>query len=432
MKIVHIAAGAGGMLCGSCLRDNALASALIAQGRDALLVPAYAPMRTDEPSASAPRVVFGALNVFLQHWFPPFRWSPEALKRLLDSPRLLRGVSRFSRWTRPQSLGAMALTVLQGEEGRTAGELKRLARWLAEEVKPQIVILPNSMLCAMAREIKRQTGAPVLCMLSGEDAFLEGLPQPFKDRCLEALRRRAPDCDGFIAPSRYCADFMADYLRMDRRRIHLVPLGINLEGHGPTGPRRRDPFTAAFLARIHPQKGLRELAEAFILLKRTPEGHQARLRVAGWLDPKERGYLNAVRRRIHQAGCAQAFEYVGELDRPQKIAFLREASVLSVPAPYPEPKGLYVIEALANGVPVALPRSGSFPEMVEGSGGGLLVNPAGGPAALAEAFVQMIRSPEEADEMGRRGRNWARSGRGAAQMAEAAYALYERYATTQL
>jgi glycosyltransferase involved in cell wall biosynthesis len=46
-----------------------------------------------------------------------------------------------------------------------------------------------------------------------------------------------------------------------------------------------------------------------------------------------------------------------------------------VPTSYREPKGLYVLEALANGVPVVQPKHGSFPELIEATGGGLLVNP---------------------------------------------------------
>ena len=57
------------------------------------------------------------------------------------------------------------------------------------------------------------------------------------------------------------------------------------------------------------------------------------------------------------------------------MRFLQGLDVLSVPTTYREPKGLYVLEALANGVPVVQPRHGSFPELIEATGGGLLVNP---------------------------------------------------------
>ena len=96
MRIAYIAAGAGSMYCGSCLRDNALAAALIAQGRDIVLAPAYTPMKTDEECAAIDHVVCGAMNVYLQHASPIFRHTPRFIDRLLDNRSLLRFVSRFS------------------------------------------------------------------------------------------------------------------------------------------------------------------------------------------------------------------------------------------------------------------------------------------------------------------------------------------------
>ena len=74
-------------------------------------------------------------------------------------------------------------------------------------------------------------------------------------------------------------------------------------------------------------------------------------------------------------GLADQFEYRGELDRAGKIAFLQSLDVMSVPATYAEPKGIFLLEAMATGVPVVQPRRGAFPEIIERTGGGLLVEP---------------------------------------------------------
>ena len=74
--------------------------------------------------------------------------------------------------------------------------------------------------------------------------------------------------------------------------------------------------------------------------------------------------------------------------RPHKIDFLRNLDVLCVPATYDEPKGIFLLEAMANGVPVVQPRRGAFPEILEKTGGGILVEP-DDPASLTvevEAF----------------------------------------------
>src|SRR5438105_4263237 len=113
MRIAYITAGAAGMFCGSCMRDNTLASALIAQGHDALLIPTYTPIRTDEADVSQTRVFFGGINVFLQQKFSLFRHTPWFLDRLLDFPGLLRWVSRSAVKTRAEQLGELTLSMLK-------------------------------------------------------------------------------------------------------------------------------------------------------------------------------------------------------------------------------------------------------------------------------------------------------------------------------
>src|SRR5205823_11236382 len=73
MKIAYVTAGAGGMFCGSCMRDNTLAAALARLGHDALLVPTYTPLTTDEPDVSQRRVFLGGINVYLQEKLGLFR-----------------------------------------------------------------------------------------------------------------------------------------------------------------------------------------------------------------------------------------------------------------------------------------------------------------------------------------------------------------------
>ena len=77
--------------------------------------------------------------------------------------------------------------------------------------------------------------------------------------------------------------------------------------------------------------------------------------------------------------------------------------MLSVPTTYREPKGLYVLEALANGVPVVQPRHGSFPELIEATGGGLLVSP-DDPADLARVLYELMGDGSRREEIGQKGR----------------------------
>ena len=54
---------------------------------------------------------------------------------------------------------------------------------------------------------------------------------------------------------------------------------------------------------------------------------------------------------------------------------------------------MFLLEAMASGVPVVQPRRGSFTEIVQRTGGGLLVNP-DDPEALADGLYRLATTPE--------------------------------------
>ena len=127
--------------------------------------------------------------------------------------------------------------------------------------------------------------------------------------------------------------------------------------------------------------------------KSCPNG-DCRLDAAGYASPAHQNYRAGVRQTLDKAGLGAEFTYHGVVDRGGKLAFLRNLDVLCVPATYDEPKGLFLIEAMACGVPVVQPRRGAFVEVVERTGGGLLVDH-DSPAALAEGFRRLQGNPAE-------------------------------------
>jgi glycosyltransferase involved in cell wall biosynthesis len=427
MRIAYITAGAAGMFCGSCMHDNTLVSALVAAGHDALLIPTYTPILTDEADVSQKRVFFGGINVYLQQKFGLFRHTPWPLDRLLDARRLLRWVSRFAVNAKYEDLGELTISMLQGEHGHQRKEVNKLVRWLKGEVKPEVINLTNVLLSGMVHEVKRELRVPVLGTLQGDDIFLDALPEPYRGRALALIRDHCGEMDGFIATSAYYADFMSEYLGIPRGRIHVVYPGLNLRGHGGPRPEANGtPFTVGYFARVCPEKGLHVLAEAFRLMQQEPGAPPARLVASGWLGENNRPYLDEVRGRLAVAGLADRFAYVESPDHASKVRFLQGLDVLSVPTTYREPKGLYVLEALANGVPVVQPRHGSFPELVGATGGGLLVNP-DDPRDLAAALRRLADDSAHRAELGRKGKEAVHRRFHAAAMAEETVAVYRKY-----
>ena len=404
MRLAYIAAGAAGMYCGTCIHDNTLAAALQRLGVDVALIPTYTPLRTDEQDVSLDRVFYGGINVFLQQKWSLFRHTPRTLDRLLDGPRLLNSLSRFSASTSAQDLGALTVSVLKGEEGHQQKELDRLVAWLRDDFKPDIVQLTNAMFAGMGRQLKSELDVPVLCGLQGEDIFLEQLIDPYKTQARDILRRRAEDIDAFIAPCTYYRDYMADYMQVAAEKIHVVPLGLNLAEHGKTtASTSAGAKKIGYLARICPEKGFHLLIDAFRILKDQSDLGPLRLEAAGYLGPRDKAYFAEQTKKITDWGLADSFIYHGEVDRRQKIQFLSDLHVFSMPTTYAEPKGLSILESLANGTPVVQPRHGTFPEMLETTGGGLLCEPHSA-AALAKNIAWLLRDEPLRQQLGQMGK----------------------------
>jgi glycosyltransferase involved in cell wall biosynthesis len=297
----------------------------------------------------------------------------------------------------------MTVSMLRGEQGRQTKELDRLVEWLdTQDNKPDIVCLSNVLLIGLARCIKQRLRVPIVCLLQDEDGFLDGLQAPYSQRAWQILAERAGDVDRFVAVSKYYADVMRQRLRLRPDRISVVYTGISLDGYetrqaGPEVP------TIGYLSRMCPDRGLDTLVEAFIHLKKNEKLKSARLRISGGSTADDKTFLSQIRQRLSCCGLMDDVEFVPDFDRSARLAFLRTVSVLSVPEKQPVAYGLYVLEALAAGVPVVEPATGVFPELLEMTGGGVLCEP-NSAEALAAAMEPLLVDPDFARELGKRGR----------------------------
>lgn len=413
VEILQLTPGAGTMYCGNCLRDNALVAALRGLGHPVLMVPLYLPLTLDEADQSAGTpVFFSGINVYLDQKSPWFRRAPGWLHRLLASSPLLKGAAHLAGSTRAEELGPLTLSMLRGESGHQARELEDLLGWLKTQPRPDVVFLSNALLLGLARRLKAELQRPVVCLLQGEDYFLDSLPEPHRGACWKLLADRAADAELFIAPSRYFADLMQSRLALPPERVRVVYNGISLEGYEsrPTDRENRAAADGApavpvlgYLARMCREKGLDTLVQAFIALRHRGRVPQLRLCVAGSLGSADQPLVTQLKARLQEAGLIQDVEFRPNVDRATKLALLRSFSVFSVPARYGEGFGLYVIEALAAGTPVVQPRCAAFTELVELTGGGILCEPDNA-QALADGLESLLLEPRRARELGEIGR----------------------------
>lgn len=403
MNIVQITPGAGGMYCGGCFRDNALVAALRKQGHETLMVPLYLPLTLDEADQSAGTpTFFGGINVYLEQKSALFRKAPKWLHSLLASPALLKWASKYSARTRAADVGDLMLSMLRGEEGNQARELSDLIAWLKTQPKPDVICLSNALLVGMARKLKAELNCAVTCLLGGEDAFLDGLPPSVRETAWKTLSDRCRDVDLFLPPTRYFGDLMSRRLALRTNQVRVVPNGINLAGYQPAEP--QSPPVLGYFARMCREKGLDTLVDAYLLLKKRDAGKNLRLHVGGGCGPTDEPFVEAQRRKLREAGAMDDAQFFPNVDHAGKIAFLRSLTIFSTPALYGEAFGLYVIEALAAGVPIVQPRHAAFPELLEATGGGVLCEP-GDPKSLADGIESLLRDPKRARDLGAAGRD---------------------------
>ena len=424
-KVAYLTAGGGGMFCGSCMRDNTLAAALTRLGCDVTLVPLYTPIRTDEQDVSVDRVFFGGINVYLQQKIPLFRYLPGFLDRWLDSRWILNRVASGRIKVAAKELGELTVQVLKGEHGHLRKEVFRLVEWVERHVQPDLVNLSNILIAGCVPELKQHLKVPIVVTLQGDDLFLEELTSPYKEQALAEIRRVAAQVDGFIVFSRFYADFMSQYLGLDRQKFHVVPLGLNLDDYPvplTSDPNTR-PLAIGYLARICPEKGFHLLVDAFIQMAAMPGLEAVRLHAAGWLGARDEAYFRQQVDKLARAGLTDRFHYAGAVERQEKLGFFGAIDVLSVPTVYQEPKGLYVLEAWASGLPVVQPDHGAFPELLGGADAGRLVRP-NDVGQLTDVLGELLRDGAKRRALGANGQALVRRSFSAEHAAQSTLDVY--------
>jgi glycosyltransferase involved in cell wall biosynthesis len=224
---------------------------------------------------------------------------------------------------------------------------------------------------------------------------------------------------------------MSEYFSIDPSKIHVTPLGLDVNDFigflGERAPGNPDNIeTIGYMARLAKEKGLHHLVDAFIKLKRQPGTEHIKLKIAGWLSPENEGYANEQWRKLDENQLTSEYDYLGSIDRSDKLEFFRSIDVLSVPTEFQEPKGLYALEALAAGVPLVLPAHGAFPELIEQTQGGVLFEP-GNTDELSQKLIEILRDLRFRTELATQGQKFVHDQRNADTMARATSELIEKF-----
>lgn len=415
MRIIHLTPGTGSFHCGSCLRDNALIKALRARKHDALMVPLYLPLVTDGLSANPEiPVQVGGISLYLAQKMPWTSKLPGFIHRWLNKPARLRKAARRMGMTSPKTLGEMTLGSLRGKDSTQWGEWRKLVDWLMTQPKPDVISLSNSLITGLAPAIKEELGCKIVCSLQGEDSFLDTLPDPYKQQAWDALRENAKHVDVFIAPSQFFADLMRQ--RLGVAHVHVVPNGMDVTAFPVAEPDQNFPTIGYFARMIH-GKGLTTLVDAFIDLAKRPKNVRVKLKIGGAATSSDEAYIAGLKKKLADAGISQRVVWQPNVTYQEKVRFFRDLTLFSVPATYGEAFGLYVIEAIASGVPVVQPESGAFPELIAQTGGGVLCK-ADDAKALADELDALLQDDTRREQYSMKGIQAVRENFSAAKMAE--------------
>jgi len=381
------------------MRDNSLARQLIALGHDVTMLPTYLPHFLDEEDASPDQpIFFGGINVYLQHKFSLFRHTPKWIDKAFDNKWLLRKAAARSGMTSSKDLGEITLSTFRGEDGPLVKEVNKVLTWFKEQGSPDILFLSTIMLAGIGKVLRRELQIPVYGFLQGEDSFLDSLLPEYRVEAWRLLSQDVALLDGCIAPSKYFGNLMAERLALKPSKIKHYPNGITTEGILPVENAPSSP-SLGYLARLCPLKGLDLLVDAFIELKGTGNHDKLSLKIAGGMTDEDEPFVEEQKSKLSRAGLDKHFSISPNISRAEKLEFLKYLTVFSVPARYPEAFGLYVVEAMLAGVPVVLPNSGAFPEIIKATKGGQLYDTSAA-GTLTETLDALLSDSKRAKDIG--------------------------------
>ena len=394
MHIVNIVPGFGGTFyCGNCLRDSGYTAALRESGHESTTIPIYLPLSMDHIAHDNEIPVFyGAIGVYLKQNFKLFRHLPSWLLEFFNASFFLKLAAKRAGSTRAAGLEKMTISMLQGHEGYQVDELMMLINYLKNHLKPDVIHLSNALLLGLAKKMKQELNATVICSLQDEDVWIDAMRPQYVPMLWNMMAEKSQDVDAFIAVSHYFSQVMTAKMRLDPEKVHVVHVGIEPHKYKFESPVKQ-PKTIGYMSRLNEENGLGIVVDAFIQLKKDPDCYNCELKLTGGSTGDDKKYIRKQVSKLRKAGVLEDVEFLEVYEGKEKSEFLSSLSVLTVPVIKGEAFGLYQLEALASGTPIVQPRLGAFPEIVEATGGGKIYAP-NTSEALCEALREVLTDPD--------------------------------------
>ena len=402
MNIIQIIPGSGGSFyCGNCLRDSKYFNALRAEGHQVTKIPMYLPLFADEHDISEIPIFYGAISTYLKQLYPIFRKAPPWFDRLLNSKPMMKMAASMAGSTNAKGLEDMTVSMLLGEEGEQKDELDHMVNWIAEHCNPDIIHISNALLLGLARRLKERIGVPVLCTLQDEDVWIDPMKPQFQKRIWDLMHERAKDVDKLVSVSDFFAGVMKERMNLQDEQLKTIHLGVDVEDYEFVSVREK-PRNVGYISRMCHKDGFDIVVDAFIEMKKKPGFEDVKLIATGGSTGDDAKFNKEQKRKLKENNLQDAFEILPDFEGKEVNDFFKKVQLVSVPVRIGEAFGMYLLEAMASGVPVVQPALGAFPEIIEISGGGVTYMP-NTPQKLAETWAGLLSDQDQLEILSQAG-----------------------------
>jgi len=392
MNIIQIIPGSGGSFyCGNCLRDSKYFDALRSEGHQVVKIPMYLPLFADEHDLSEIPIFYGAVSLYLKQQYPFFRKAPKWVDKLLNSKPLLKLAASMAGSTNAKGLEEMTESMLMGEEGKQREELNEMVDWIAGHCQPDIIHLSNALLLGLAHQLKEKVKVPVVCSLQDEDVWVDAMEPAFRKEIWKLMHEKSKHVDAFISVSNFFAEVMKKNMQLPNERVHSIYLGVGHEDYTYINSSEK-PRNIGYISRINHENGFDIVADAFIILKKKPGFKDVKLVVTGGSTGDDAKFIKEIKKKIRKNNLESQVDFHEKYEDEGQHEFFKKVSVLSVPVRKGEAFGMYLLEAMASGIPVVQPALGAFPEIVEISKGGIIYQE-NTPGELAATWEGLLSNP---------------------------------------
>ena len=398
MNIIQIIPGSGGSFyCGNCLRDSKYFNALRAEGHQVTKIPMYLPLFADEHDISDVPIFYGAISTYLKQLYPVFRKAPQWFDNILNSKPMMRLAASMAGSTRASGLEDMTISMLLGEQGQQKEELEHLVNWIADHCNPDVIHLSNALLLGLARRLKERTGVPVVCSLQDEDVWVDAVNPAFQEKIWKLMHTRSKDVDALVSVSNFFARKMKERMQLPDEKVHTIHLGVEITDYAFISTREKE-RNIGYISRMCYENGFDIVVDAFIELKKKPGFEDVKLVATGGSTGDDTKFIKEQKQKIKENNLAGSFEVIADFEEKGLHEFFKKVSLVSVPVRIGEAFGIYLLEAMASGVPVVQPALGAFPEIIELSKGGVTYLP-NTPGKLSEVWAELLADPGRLEQL---------------------------------